>query len=138
VAQTLERHGAKAKAKSKRDAHRYEVVHRRHGHEYQGAPVYRSTGHEAPLASPGRRPIARDDTRADKASSSLSVTEMYNMLAHSAVLDDNSGAPRQSVRAAPRETAALPSPRTSASETPGWNADLNQRRVTDTPSQFSK
>jgi hypothetical protein len=62
---------------------------------------------------------------------------MYNMLAHSAVLDDNSGAPRQSVRAAPRETAALPSPRTSSSE-PGWNSGLNQHRVTDTPSQFSK
>ena len=138
VTQTLERHGAaKAKAKSKRDAHRYEAVHRRHGHEYQGAPVYRSTGHEAPLASPGRRTLTRDDTRADTASSSLSVTDMYNMLAHSAVLDDNSGAPRQSVRAAPRETAALPSPRTSSSE-PGWNSGLNQHRVTDTPSQFSK
>jgi hypothetical protein len=138
VAQKLERHGAKAKAKSKRDAHRYEVVHRRHGQEYQGTPVYRSTGHEAPLASPGRRALTRDDSRANTASSSLSVTDMYNMLAHSAVLDDNSGAPRQSVRAAPREAAALPSPRASASDTPGWNSDLNQRRVTDSPSQFSK
>jgi hypothetical protein len=138
AAQKLERHGAKAKAKSKRDAHRYEVVHRRHGHEYLGTPVYRSTGHEAPLASPGRRTLARDDTRANAASSSLSVTDMYNMLAHSAVLDDNSGASRHSVRAAPREAAALPSSRASTIETPGWNSDLNQRRVTDTPSQFSK
>ena len=138
VAQPLERHGSKAKAKSKRDAHRYEVMHRRHGHEYLGAPVYRSTGHEAPLASPGRRTLARDDARANSASSSLSVTDMYNMLAHSAVLDDNSGAPRQPVRVAPREAAALPSPRSSASDAPNWNADLSQRRVTDTPSQFSK
>jgi hypothetical protein len=138
VAQPLERHGAKAKAKGKRDAHRYEMVHRRHGHEYQGAPVYRSTGHEAPLASPGRRTLTRDDTRANTASSSLSVTDMYNMLAHSAVLDDNSGASRQPVRVAPRAAAALPSPRSSASDAPNWNSDLSQRRVTDTPSQFSK
>ena len=136
VAQPLERHGSKAKAKSKRDAHRYEAVHRRHGHEYLGAPVYRSTGHEAPLASPGRRTLTRDDTRANPSSSSLSVTDMYNMLAHSAVLDDNSGAPRQPARVAPREAAALPSPR--ASDAPNWNSDLSQRRVTDTPSQFSK
>jgi hypothetical protein len=63
---------------------------------------------------------------------------MYNMLAHSAVLDDNSGAPRQPVRVAPREAAALPSPRSSASDAPNWNSALSQRRVTDTPSQFSK
>jgi hypothetical protein len=138
VAQPVERHGSKAKAKSRRDAHRYEVMHRRHGHEYLGAPVYRSTGHEAPLASPGHRTLTRADARANPASSSLSVTDMYNMLAHSAVLDDNSGAPRQPVRVAPREAAALPSPRSSASDAPNWNADLSQRRVTDTPSQFSK
>jgi hypothetical protein len=138
VAQPLERHGSKAKGKGKRDAHRYEMVHRRHGHEYQGAPVYRSTGHEAPLTSPGRRTLTRDDTRANTASSSLSVTDMYNMLAHSAVLDDNSGSARQPVRVAPRAAAALPSPRSSASDAPNWNSDLSQRRVTDTPSQFSK
>ena len=138
VAQPVERHGSKAKAKSRRDAHRYEVMHRRHGHEYLGAPVYRSTGHEAPLASPGHRTLTRADARDNPASSSLSVTDMYNMLAHSAVLDDNSGAPRQPVRVAPREAAALPSPRSSASDAPNWNADLSQRRVTDTPSQFSK
>ncbi len=138
VSQSVERHGAKAKAKSKRDAHRYEAVHRRHGHEYQGAPVYRGTGHEAPLASPGLRTLTRDDARANPASSSLSVTDMYNMLAHSAVLDDNSGAPRQPVREGPREAAALPSPRASTSDAPNWNSDLSQRRVTDTPSQFSK
>lgn len=138
VAQPVERHGSKAKAKSRRDAHRYEMMHRRHGHEYLGAPVYRSTGREAPLASPGRRTLTRDDARTNPASSSLSVTDMYNMLAHSAVLDDNSGAPRQPVRAAPREAAALPSPRSSAGDAPNWNSDLSQRRVTDTPSQFSK
>lgn len=138
VAQKHERHGAKAKAKSKRDARRYEVIHRRKGHEYLGAPVYRSTGHEAPIASPGRRTLARDYTRPNTANSSLSVTDMYNMLAHSAVLDDNSGASRQSVRAAPGETAALPPRRASAGETPSWNSDLNQRRVTDTPSYISK
>jgi len=138
VAQPLERHGSKAKGKGKRDAHRYEMVHRRHGHEYQGAPVYRSTGHDAPLTSPGRRTLTRDDTRANTASSSLSVTDMYNMLAHSAVLDDNSGSARQPVRVAPRAAAALPSPRSSASDAPNWNSDLSQRRVTDTPSQFSK
>jgi hypothetical protein len=137
-AQAVERNGSKAKAKSKRDAHRYKVVHRRHGHQYQGAPVYRSAGHETPLASPGRRTLTREGTRANSGSSSLSVTEMYNMLAHSAVLDDNSGASRQPVRAAPREPAALPSQRSSAGDTPGWNQDLSQRRVTDTPSQFSK
>jgi hypothetical protein len=138
VAQPLERNGSKAKAKGKRDTHRYEIVHRRHGHEYHGAPVYRSTGHEAPLASPGRRTLTRDDTRANTGSSSLSVTDMYNMLAHSAVLDDNSGMSRQPVRVAPREAAALPSPRSSASDASSWNSDLSQRRVTDTPSQFSK
>ena len=138
VAQPLERHGSKAKGKGKRDAHRYEMVHRRHGHEYQGAPDYRSTGHDAPLTSPGRRTLTRDDTRANTASSSLSVTDMYNMLAHSAVLDDNSGSARQPVRVAPRAAAALPSPRSSASDAPNWNSDLSQRRVTDTPSQFSK
>ncbi|WP_158938301.1 hypothetical protein [Burkholderia sp. S171] len=136
VAQPLERHGSKAKAKSKRDAHRYEVMHRRHGHEYHGEPVYRSTGHEAPLTSPGRRTLTRNDTRSNTASSSLSVTDMYNMLAHSAVLDDNSGSARQPVRVAPRAAAALPSPRSS--DAPSWNSDLSQRRVTDTPTQFSK
>jgi len=138
VAQIPARHDAKAKAKSRHEAHRYEVVHRRHGHEYQGEPGYRSTGHEAPLASPGRRTLTRNDTRASTASSSLSVTDMDNMLAHSAVLDDNSSAPRQPVRVAPREAAALPSSRASVSETLGWNSSLNQSRVTDTPSQFSK
>ncbi|WP_089161038.1 hypothetical protein [Caballeronia sordidicola] len=138
VAQALERHGAKAKAKSKRDAHRYEVMHRRHGHGYQGEPVYRSTGHEAPLTSPGRRTLTRDDTRSNTASSSLSVTDMYNMLAHSAVLDDNSGASRQPARATPRAAAGSPSARSSASDAPSWNSDLSQRRVTDAPSQFSK
>jgi hypothetical protein len=138
VAQPLEHHGSKAKAKGKRDAHRYEVVHRRHGHEYHGAPVYRSTGNEAPLASPGRRTLTRNDTRSNTASSSLSVTDMYNMLAHSAVLDDNSGAARQPVRIAPREATALPSARSSASDAPNWNSDSSQRRVTDTPSQFSR
>jgi hypothetical protein len=136
VAQAVERNGSKAK--SKRDAHRYEVVHRRHGHHYQGAPVYRSAGNETPLASPGRRTLTREDTRANSGSSSLSVTEMYDMLAHSAVLDDNSGASRQPVRSAPREPAALPSQRSSGGDTPIWNSDLSQRRVTDTPSQFSK
>jgi hypothetical protein len=138
VAQPLERRGSKAKlktkAKGKRDAHRYEVVYRRHGHEYRGTPVYRSTGHEAPLTSPSHRVLTRNDT----ASSSLSVTDMYNMLAHSAVLDDNSGAARQPVRVAPREAAAAPSRRSSGSDAPNWNSDLSQRRVTDTPSQFSK
>ncbi|KLU27970.1 hypothetical protein EOS_01700 [Caballeronia mineralivorans PML1(12)] len=138
IAQTVERNGSKAKAKSKRDAHRYEVVHRRHGHQYQGAPVYRSAGHETPLASAGRRTLSREDTRANTGSSSLSVTDMYNMLAHSAVLDDNSGASREPVRAAPREPASLPSQRSSASDTPSSNSGLSQRRVTDTPSQFSK
>ena len=138
VAQTPERRGGKAKAKSRREAHRYEMVHWRHGHEYQGEPVYRSIGHEAPLAAPGRRTLTRNDTRANTASSSLSVTDMYNMLAHCAVLDDNSGVPRQPARVAPREAAALPSSRSGASDTPGWNSSLNQSRVTDTPSQFSK
>ncbi|CAN7440082.1 hypothetical protein LJR029_000457 [Caballeronia sp. LjRoot29] len=138
MAQKHERHGAKAKAKRKRDARRYELIHRLKGHEYLGAPVYRITGREAALASPGRRTLARDDTRPNTASASLSATDMYNMLAHSAVLDDNSGASRQSVRAAPGETAALPPRRASAGETPSWNSDLNQRRVTDTPSQFCK
>src|SRR5471032_32629 len=138
VSQSLERHGSKAKAKSRRDAHRYEMTHRRHGHEYLGAPVYRSTGHDAPLAAPGHRTLTRADARANPANSSLSVTDMYNMLAHSAVLDDNSGAPRQPVRVAPREAAALPSLRSGASDAPNWNSDLSQRRVTDTPSQFSK
>jgi hypothetical protein len=64
------------------------------------------------------------------------ASDMYNMLAHSAVLDDNSGAPRQPARVALREATALPSPR--ASDAPNWNSDLSQRRVTDTPSQFSK
>jgi hypothetical protein len=63
---------------------------------------------------------------------------MYNMLAHSAVLDDNSGASPQPVRTAPREPATLPSQRSSASDTPSWNSGLSQHRVTDTPSQFSK
>jgi hypothetical protein len=80
----------------------------------------------------------RDDARANTGSSSLSVTDMYNMLAHSAVLDDNSGMSRQPVDVAPREAAALPSSRSSASDASSWNSDLSQRRVTDTPSQFSK
>jgi len=137
VVHPLERHGSKAKGKGKRDAHRYEAVHRRHGHEY-GAPVYRSTGNEAPLASPSRRALTRNDTRANPARSSLSVTDMYNMLAHSAVLDDNSGMARQPARAAPGEATALPSPRSSASDASSWNSDLSRRRVTDTPFQFSK
>ena len=142
VAHTLERDRSKTRGKSKsiasgkHDAHRYEVVHRRQGHEYQGTPVYRSKGYDAPLASPGRRVLSREDSRANTASSSLSVTDMYNMLAHSAVLDDNSGSARQAVRAAP-----APSPRassSSSSDASNWNSGMSQSRVTDTPSQFSK
>jgi hypothetical protein len=141
VAQTLERDQSKrGKGKSlasgKREAHRYEVVHRRHGHEYQGTPVYRSSGYDTPLASPARRTLSREDSRANTASSSLSVADMYSMLAHSAVLDDNSGAARQTVRAAP-----LASPRVSSgssSDTSNWNSGISQNRVTDAPSQFYK
>jgi hypothetical protein len=142
VAQSLQHDRSKTRAKGKslasgkREAHRYEVVHRRHGHEYQGAPVYRSSGYDAPLASPARRTPSREDSRASTASSSLSVSDMYSMLAHSAVLDDNSGAARQAVRAAP-----LASPRassSSSSDTSSWNSGMSQRRVTDAPSQFSK
>lgn len=141
IAQTVGHSGSKAKAKSKRDAHRYELVHRRHGHEYQGAPVYRSAGHETRLALPARRTLTREHTRANAVNASLSVTDMHSLLAHSAVLDDNSSASRQPVRsapAAPREPASIPSPRSGARDTPNWNSGLSQRRVTDTPVQFSK
>jgi len=80
VAQTLEHKGSKAKAKSKRDAHRYEVVHRRHGHEYQGAPVYRSTGlsQHRFIAAPGMKP--RSHRRA--AVRSRVMTHMQKRQAH--------------------------------------------------------
>ncbi|KQR84499.1 hypothetical protein ASG35_28630 [Burkholderia sp. Leaf177] len=142
VAQTTERERLKAHTKSKRsavanrEARSYEVAQRRHGHEYQGTPVYRSSGFDAPLASPGRRSQPRDDMRTGSSSSSgssLSVAEMYNMLAHSAVLDDNSGATRQTVRA-----TSLAAPRSGSGDSSNWSSDLNQRRVTDPGSQFLK
>jgi len=142
VAQTTERERVKAHTKSKRsavanrEARSYEVAQRRHGHEYQGTPVYRSSGFDAPLASPGRRSQTRDDMRtgsSGSSSSSLSVAEMYNMLAHSAVLDDNSGATRQTVRA-----TSLAAPRSGSGDSSNWSSDLNQRRVTDPGSQFLK
>jgi hypothetical protein len=139
VAQTQEVNRVKVKGKgkglssAKRDAHRYEVVHRQHGHEYQGTPVYRSSGSDAPLASGGRQATSHADTRTNAGNSSLSVSDMYNMLAHSAVLDDNSGVVRQPVR------ATLPvSPRASSGDASNWSADLSQRRITDATSQFSK
>ena len=136
----LDRSKTKGKAKSvasgKREAHRYEVVHRQRGHDYQGAPVYRSSAYDAPLAAPGRRTASREDSRASTASSSLSVADMYNMLAHSAVLDDNSGPTRQTIRAVP-----VASPRAgsgSSGDTSNWNSGMSQNRVTDAPAQFSK
>lgn len=112
----------------KREPHRYELVHRRHG--YQGEPVYRSTEHAAPLAVPSRRTYGREDHRANGGTSSPSITDMYNMLAHSAVLDDNSGSSSRS--------GARPAPRGTAASGSGYGVELNQRRVTDDPSQFAK
>ena len=136
----LDRSKNKGKAKSvasgKREAHRYEVVQRQRGHDYQGAPVYRSSAYDAPLAAPGRRTSSREDSRASTASSSLSVADMYNMLAHSAVLDDNSGSPRQAVRATPVASSRANSG--GASDTSNWNSGMSQNRVTDAPAQFSK
>jgi hypothetical protein len=135
VAQAPERDRVKVNAKGKRfaaanrEARSYEVVQRRHGHEYQGTPVYRSSGFDAPLASPGRRSQPRDEMRTASSGSSLSVAEMYNMLAHSAVLDDNSGASRQTVRATSRS---------GSGDSSNWSSDLSQRRVTDPGSQFLK
>jgi hypothetical protein len=67
--------------------------------------------------------------RTASSGSSLSVAEMYNMLAHSAVLDDNSGATRQTVRATSRS---------GSGDSSNWSSDLSQRRVTDPGSQFLK
>jgi hypothetical protein len=123
----------RATALANREARSYEVVQRRHGHEYRGTPVYRSSGFDAPLASPGRRSHLRDEVRTTASGSSLSVAEMYNMLAHSAVLDDNSGASRQTVRA-----TSLATPRSGSSDSSNWSSDISQRRVTDPGSQFLK
>lgn len=123
----------RATALADREARSYEVVQRRHGHEYRGTPVYRSSGFDAPLASPGRRAHLRDEVRTTASGSSLSVAEMYNMLAHSAVLDDNSGASRQTVRA-----TSLATPRSGSSDSSNWSSDISQRRVTDPGSQFLK
>ncbi|WP_375507968.1 hypothetical protein [uncultured Caballeronia sp.] len=139
VAQASERGRAKSHGKNKRsaavirEARSYEVVQRRHGHEYQGTPVYRSSGFDAPLASPGRRAQSRDDMRTASSGSSLSVTEMYNMLAHSAVLDDNSGVSRQTVRA-----SSVATPRSGSGDSSNWSSDISQRRVTEPGSQFLK
>jgi hypothetical protein len=140
VAQASEPGRAKSHVKTKRatalanrEARSYEVVQRRHGHEYRGTPIYRSSGFDAPLASPGRRSHLRDEVRTTASGSSLSVAEMYNMLAHSAVLDDNSGASRQTVRA-----TSLATPRSGSSDSSNWSSDISQRRVTEPGSQFLK
>ncbi|WP_438393836.1 hypothetical protein [Caballeronia sp. DA-9] len=139
VAQAQDRERAKVRVKGKRpaavvrEARNYEVVQRRHGHEYRGTPVYRSSGYDTPLASPSRRTYAHDDMRTSSTGSSLSVAEMYSMLAHSAVLDDNSGATRQTVRA-----TSVATPRAGSGDSSNWSSDLSQRRVTDAGSQFAK
>ncbi|MGA7813145.1 hypothetical protein [Caballeronia sp.] len=125
----------RATTRIKHEAHRYGHVHRRHG--YQGEPVYRSSGHAEPLAAPGRRAVASDSNRASSYSSP-SIPEMYNMLAHSAVLDDNSGGSRAAPRAIARQPADVPPLRGGSADVGNSNVDLSQRRITDAPSQFSK
>jgi hypothetical protein len=125
----------RATAHAKHEAHRYGHVHRRHG--YHGEPVYRSSEHAEPLAAPSRRAVASDSNRAN-AYSSPSIPEMYNMLAHSAVLDDNSGGSRAAPRAVARPPANVPPLRGSSADAGNSNVELSQRRITDAPSQFSK
>jgi hypothetical protein len=125
----------RAVAHTKHEAHRYGHVHRRHG--YHGEPVYRSSEHAEPLAAPGRRAVASDRNRANS-NSSTSISEMYNMLAHSAVLDDNSGGSRAAPRAIARQPADVSASRGGSGDALNSNVDLSQRRITDAPSQFSK
>lgn len=111
-------------ARQRRELHRYEHNHHRHG--YRAEPVYRSADGGSQLASPYRRNLAHPEYRSGSASNaSPNIPEMYRMLAHSAVLDDNS-----SLRAAPRLPSA---PRASSGEGSNYNVDLNQRRLTDAP-----
>ncbi len=123
-------------AHERRELHRYEHKHRRHG--YRSEPVYRSVD-QGTLVSPGRRTLARQDYHSGASgvsgasnNGSPSIPEMYRMLAHSPVLDDNSSGARATTR-------SLPSlPRGSSGDGSNYSVELNQRRLTDAPSQFSR
>jgi hypothetical protein len=144
VSQMLSHHTSNARMKSKAELRGYHDGHRHlsearryaqlHHHDgYLGNPTYRSAGRGEPLTSGGQRVIARGN---NSANGYLSPAEMYSMLAHSPVLDDNSGLGRASSRevAMPVRSAQ----RADSAETPNWNGHISQARVTDVPAQFSK
>jgi hypothetical protein len=144
VSQMLSHHTSTARAKKAElraqreghrrlsEAHRYAQLHHHHN-GYLGNPTYRTAGRGESLIPGGQRVVARDNNGAN---GYLSPAEMYSMLAHSPVLDDNSGLGRASSR-----QAAMPvrsAPRADSADTPSWNSRISQARVTDVPAQFSK
>ena len=146
VAQMLSHHTSNARMKSKTElrgnrdgrrhlseARRYAQLHHHHHDGYLGNPTYRSAGRAEPLTSGGQRAIAGDNTGAN---GDLSPAEMYSMLAHSPILDDNSGLSRASSRQVAMPVRAAQ--RADSAETPSWNGHISQARVTDVPAQFSK
>jgi|HubBroStandDraft_5_1064220.scaffolds.fasta_scaffold21579_3 hypothetical protein len=145
VTQMLSHHASNTRTKTRaelranREGHRHLSETRRyaqlhHHHEgYLGSPTYRSAGRGEPLTSGGQRAIARENGNSN---GYLSPAEMYGMLAHSPVLDDNSSLSRASSRQVAMTTRSAP--RADSGETPNWNGHINQARVTDVPTQFSK
>jgi hypothetical protein len=147
VAQMLSHHTSNARTKMKTDVRkreglrhlsevrRYAQVRHQHG-GYLGNPTYRSAGRDEPLMSGGHRAIAADNGGTSANGGYLSPAEMYSMLAHSPVLDDNSGSARASAR--PMAMPVRSAGGADSADTPSWNGHIDQARVTDVPSQFSK
>jgi hypothetical protein len=146
VSQMLTHHASTARAKSRaelraaREAHRhagearrYAQLHHHHREGYPGNPTYRVAGQGEPLTSGGQRAVTR---QSGNSNGYLTPAEMYGMLAHSPVLDDNSGMGRASSRQV--ALAGRSAQRAESGESPGWNGRINQARVTDVPAQFSK
>jgi hypothetical protein len=124
----------KATARGKRDEHRYAAAHRPHG-GYLDQPTCRTAGRDEPLTPGGRRTSTRGESRGN---GYLSPAEMYSMLAHSPILDDNSSAARESSRRLAAPIKPMTVSRVDSAGAQGWDGRLSQQRVTDAPSQFAK
>jgi hypothetical protein len=117
---------SKTVARGKRDelryasTHRYAPAHRPHG-GYLDYPTYRTAGRDEPLTPGGRGTRERNE---DRANGYLSPAEMYSMLAHSPVLDDdNSSSARTSSRQVAAPLKPITASRANSAGAAQWNAN---------------
>jgi hypothetical protein len=145
VTRMLTRHTSNARTKkaelrAQRETRRHLSEARHYAqlqHHHEGyVATYRSAGRGEPLTSGGQRAMARESARDNTANGYITPAEMYSMLAHSPVLDDNSSLARASSRQ--MTMTARSAPRADSAEASNWNGQTSQARVTDVPAQFSK